>query len=48
MPEKLESDDIRFLLKVIVESKNIHGLDLERAIFTLNKLQNMLKELNNV
>ena len=45
---QLEAEDIRFILKVIVESKNIHGLDLERAIHTLNKLQKMLKELNNV
>ena len=48
MEEKLSADEIKFLLKVVVESKNIHGADLERAVHALNKLQKMLKELIHV
>ena len=51
MPEgklTLEANDIQFLLKVVIESKNINGMDIERAVFTLNKLQKMLKELEHV
>ena len=44
----LESDEIRFLLKVVVESKTIHGMDIERAVRALSKLQKMLKELEHV
>tara|TARA_R110002020_G_scaffold181645_1_gene376758 strand:+ start:15895 stop:16035 length:141 start_codon:yes stop_codon:yes gene_type:complete len=44
----LSPDEIRFLLKIVIESKTIHGMDLERAVTALSKLQKMLKELEHV
>tara|TARA_R100000152_G_C6781585_1_gene216413 strand:- start:5219 stop:5368 length:150 start_codon:yes stop_codon:yes gene_type:complete len=45
--DKLTEDELIFLLKTIVESKNIHGVDLEKAVRTFDKLQKMLKELKH-
>jgi|TARA_R100001129_G_C5185443_1_gene209168 hypothetical protein len=41
----LDSNDVRFIIKLIIESKNIHGQDIDRVVLLLNKLKNALKEL---
>ena len=41
----LDANDVRFVIKLIIESKNIHGQDIDRVVLLLNKLKNMLKEL---
>ena len=45
---ELTEGEIRFLLKVIIESRNIHGADLQEAVLAFDKLQKKLRELNNV
>lgn len=43
----LKEDELVFLLKTIAESRNIHGMDLDKAVRTFDKLQKMLKELRH-
>lgn len=41
----LDANDVRFVIKLIIESKNIHGQDIDRVVLLLNKLRNILREL---
>jgi hypothetical protein len=40
----LGSKDIKWLIKVIFESNNISGSDIEQAVLTITKLKEKLKE----
>ncbi len=42
--QSLSSLDVRFIIKLILESKSIHGQDIDKVVFLLNKLKSMLKE----
>ena len=46
--KELTKDEVRFVLKVIIESRNIHGQDIEKAVYVIRKLQEQLKENGNV
>ena len=39
----LDSNDVRFIIKLIIESKNIHGRDIDSVVLILNKLKTMLE-----
>lgn len=43
----LGSNDIRWLLKVIFESKNLSGTDIETAVLVINKLKTILEDTEN-
>ena len=40
----LTLEELSWILKVIRESKNLRGADLQTAVETISKLQNMIKE----
>ena len=44
----LDNDDYIWILKVIRESNNLRGSDLPQSVKTVTKLQNILKEGDNV
>tara|TARA_R100000152_G_C6774577_1_gene202446 strand:- start:448 stop:594 length:147 start_codon:yes stop_codon:yes gene_type:complete len=48
MQNEFTLNELRFILKVIVESRNIHGQDIEKAVYVIKKLQDKLKENGNV
>ena len=42
-----DAAEIRFLLKMIVESKTICGTELQQAVLTFDKLQKKLREMQH-
>ena len=43
----LDSNDVKWVLKIIRESCNLRGIELEQAGITIQKLQSMLTEMPN-
>ena len=44
----LDSNDANWILKIIRESCNLRGMDLEQAVITIQKLQQIIaKETSN-
>tara|TARA_Y100001973_G_scaffold102052_2_gene166360 strand:- start:164 stop:391 length:228 start_codon:yes stop_codon:yes gene_type:complete len=45
--KKLDSNDIKWILKTVFESRNVWGSDIEQAVKTINKLKDKLKEMQD-